>query len=433
MAKKTATVAVVAGLLLGSLVSRAGEFETLHEVIRHFQVAFVDRPNLGALLLGGLHGLKKAAPGAGIQLSPPPDLFQVKVKSRSMRIPRQAALGYQALEKALADAARLVERQKMGGGHRNLEHAIIREMVAHCGDHWSVFLEADLYNRLLEDGSREMGDVGILVEPHRQGLRVLDVVADSPAAKAGIQVGDPVESVGGRPAHQLNELEALALMRGPLGSKVELVVAGKTHRLACAAPPRQYIRVDPPQGGVARIHLLDFRAGTAERLAAVLRKLAGMGLKGLVFDLRGNPGGLVDEGVAVTGMFIDGGTVVRIVSRDHIRTVEKNSPRPGPYRDLPLVVLMDGRSASVSEIVAMALRDHGRAKLVGTKSLGKGTVQVVLELMDGSALKLSNGRYYSPKGVPLYEGIEPDVEVAWDGQGEDAQLARARELLELDD
>lgn len=429
MMKKAICAGALGTLLAAGPPCHGAEYETLHEVIRHFQVAFVDRPNLGALLLGGLQGLKKAAPGVQVQLLPPPGMFVVRAGTKSVRIPRHTVHDYQALEQSLVRAADLAESQKMARGHQALEHAIIRELVAHCGDHWSVFLEADLYHRLLEDGSREMGDVGILVEPQESGLRVLDVLPASPAARAGIKVGAPFTSVAGRPANQLNELEALALMRGPVGTRVEVVVAGQSHRLVRSPPPKQYIRVDPPEHGIARIHLLDFRAGTGQRLAAVMKKLSGMQLEGLILDLRGNPGGLVDEGVAVTGLFIDSGTVVRIVSRDHIRTVEKNVTRPGPYHDLPLVVLLDGRSASVSEIVAMALRDHDRAKLVGTQSLGKGTVQVVLELMDGSALKLSNGRYYSPGGTPLYDGIQPDVEVAWDGTGDDPQLARARELL----
>jgi carboxyl-terminal processing protease len=154
-----------------------------------------------------------------------------------------------------------------------------------------------------------------------------------------------------------------------------------------------------------------------------------MEMKALILDLRGNPGGLVTEGTEVVGLFIKGGKVVSVVSRKHLRTEVEQSPRPGPYRRLPLILLVDHRSASVSEIVAMALKDYDRAKIVGQKTLGKGTVQVVMELMDGSALKLSTGRYYSPRGTPLYEGIEPDYAVEWNGQGKDPQLQKAKLLL----
>jgi carboxyl-terminal processing protease len=417
-------------LLLGFQDAQAGkDFDTLHEVIRHFQVAFVDRPNLGALLTGALQGVKKAAPKTEIRILPHPDLYEVKVGAKSIRITKDAVRSYKQLEQALVRVGCLVAGQKLAKSHRSLEHAMIRGMVMNCGDPWSVFLEGDLYNRLLDDGSGKTGDAGLLVEPHGQGLRVLDVTPESPAAKAGIRVGDPVSKIAGRPAEQLNELEALALMRGPIGGKVTVVAAGKRHNLELAPPPKRNIAVDPPVDGVARVQLMNFQAGTGRRLAGVMKKLSGMGLKKLILDLRGNPGGLVTEGTEVAGLFIRGGKVVSVVSRKHMRTEVEESPRPGPYRKLPLVILVDHRSASVSEIVVMALKDYQRARIVGEKTLGKGTVQVVMELMDGSALKLSTGRYYSPRGTPLYEGIEPDVEVEWDGQGSDPQLQRARMIL----
>ncbi len=417
-------------LLAGSQEAGAKQdFDTLHEVIRHFQVAFVDRPNLAALLTGALQGVKKAAPGCDIRIRAHPDLYQVSARGKSVNITREAVQSYQNLEKALVRVGRLVRLQKLAKSHRALEHAMIREMVMNCGDHWSVFLEENLYKRLLDDGSGKTGDAGLLVEPYQQGLRVLDVTPDSPAAQAGIQVGDRVSKIAGQPAEELNELEALALMRGPIGGKVNLVAAGKLHQLEFAPPPKRNIAVDPPVDGIARVHLLNFQAGTGRRLAGVMKKLSALGLKGLILDLRGNPGGLVTEGTEVAGLFIKGGKVVSVVSRKHLRTEVEQSPRPGPYRKLPLVLLVDHRSASVSEIVAMALRDYDRAKIVGEKTLGKGTVQVVMELMDGSALKLSTGRYYSPRGTPLYEGIQPDQEVEWDGRGKDPQLQRAKMIL----
>ena len=430
MLSRLAIGIIPVALLLVPHQARAGkDFDTLHEVIRHFQVAFVDRPNMGALLTGALQGVKKAAPKCEIRILPHPSLYEVKAKGKSVKITKDAIRSYPKLEKALIRVGRLVEGQKLARSHRALEHAMIREMVMNCGDHWSVFLEENLYQRLLDDGSGKTGDAGLLVEPRGEIMRVLDVTPDSPAAKAGIRVGDKVSKIAGRTAGQLNEMEALALMRGPIGKKVTVVVAGKSHKLDFAPPPKRNIDVFPPVDGIARVHLMNFRAGTGRRLAGVLKKLSAMEMKALILDLRGNPGGLVTEGTEVAGLFIKGGKVVSVVSRKHMRTEVEQSPRPGPYRKLPLVLLVDHRSASVSEIVTMALKDYDRAKIVGEKTLGKGTVQVVMELMDGSALKLSTGRYYSPRGTPLYEGIEPDVEVEWNGQGKDPQLQRAKMLL----
>ena len=430
MLPRLACLLVIIPALLGSQPARAGQdFDTLHEVIRHFQVAFVERPNMGALLTGALQGVKKAAPKCEIRILPHPSLYEVKAKGKSVKITKDAIRSYQKLEQALIKVGRLVERQKLVKSHRVLEHAMIREMVMNCGDPWSVFLEENLYKRLLDDGSGKTGDAGLLVEPHGKDLRVLDVTPKSPAAKAGIRVGDQVSKIAGRPAGQLNELEALALMRGPIGKKVTVLVAGKSHKLEFAPPPKRNVVVDPPVDGIARIHLMNFRAGTGRRLAGVLKKLSAMEMKALILDLRGNPGGLVTEGTEVVGLFIKADKVVSVVSRKHLRTEVEQNPRPGPYRKLPLVLLVDHRSASVSEIVTMALKDYDRAKIVGEKTLGKGTVQVVMELMDGSALKLSTGRYYSPQGTPLYEGIEPDVLIEWDGKGKDPQLQRAKMLL----
>ena len=420
---------IVVFFSLSPNTSAAGKFSTLHEVIRHFQVAFVERPNLGALLMGGLEGIKQAAPKCEIQVLSRPALFLIKAGGKSYKINRTAISNYKNLEKALVQAAKLVKKQKLAKNHKALEHAIIRGIVSYCGDPWSVFLEADFYKRLLDDGTQSTGDVGLLVEPHQGGLQVLDVVVDTPAHKAGIKVGMKVDQIAGRAASQLNELEALALMRGKIGRKIKLSIAGKKYELACAPEPKRNLSVDPPENGIARVQLFNFRADTGRRLASVMKKLQSMGLKGLVLDLRGNPGGLVTEATDVVGQFIKGGKVVSVVGKNHMRIEVEQSPRPGAYRDLPLVILSDHRTASVSEIVILALRDYGRAKLVGEKTLGKGTVQVVMELMDGSALKMSNGRYYSPKGTPLFEGIEPDIVVVWDGKGEDVQLKRARMLL----
>jgi carboxyl-terminal processing protease len=430
MLVRLAGFVVAAALLLCSQQARAGkDFDTLHEVIRHFQLAFVDRPNMGALLTGALQGVKRAAPKCEIRILPHPNLYEVKARGKSIKISKDAIRSYKKLENALIKIGRLVEGQKLAKSHRKLEHAMIREMVMNCGDHWSVFLEENLYQRLLDDGSGKTGDAGLLVEPRGDGLRVLDVTPESPAAKEGIRVGDKVSKIAGKPAGQLNELEALALMRGPIGKTVTVVIGGKSHKLEYAPPPKRNIEVDPPVDGIARVQIMNFQAGTGRRLAGVLKKLSAMEMKALILDLRGNPGGLVTEGTEVVGLFINGGKVVSVVSRKHLRTEVEQSPRPGPYRRLPLILLVDHRSASVSEIVAMALKDYDRAKIVGQKTLGKGTVQVVMELMDGSALKLSTGRYYSPRGTPLYEGIEPDYAVEWNGQGKDPQLQKAKLLL----
>jgi carboxyl-terminal processing protease len=263
-------------------------------------------------------------------------------------------------------------------------------------------------------------------------LVVLDVEPESPASKAGIKRGLFIKKIAGRSTTQLNELEALALLRGPLGSRVKVEIVGRSYNLKMANEPKKNLIVNPMKNGIAHLHILNFRSGTGRRVAHVMRKLNAHykgKIKGLVIDLRGNPGGLVTEGTKVTGLFVKAGKIVSVVSKKHMRIEVEKNPTDGPFRNVPMVVLIDGRSASVSEIFAMAIRDYGRAKLVGQKTLGKGTVQVIIELMDGSALKLSTGRYYSPKWIPIYDGIEPDLVVDNKEYDGDTQLRKAIELL----
>jgi C-terminal peptidase prc len=419
------------GLLLGLPPAQAADgLPTLREVLRHFEVAYVDTANLAALALGALQGLERVAPACRSELLPPPGLARTTCGEAKHDLPLAALADGKALAKELEACAALALTSSPGLARLKLERSMLRELVARCGDHWSVFLEADLVPRLVDDGSAPAASAGLLFEPVHGGLRVLDVVPDMPAAKAGIVSGQRLDAVGGRSAEVLNELEALALVRGKPGDKVEVVVEGKALTLELAEEPKRHVSVSELGQGVARVHLTDFRQATSQRLAGVLEKLeAGGGLKGLVLDLRGNPGGLVTEGTAVAGLFLPAGPVVSVAGKEHQRIQVERNPQGGRWQSLPLVVLIDHRSASVSEIVVMALRDAQRAKLVGQTTLGKGTVQDVLELSDGSALKLSTGRYYSPAGTPNYGGVEPDVTVAWDGRGEDLQLRRAAGLV----
>ncbi len=427
---------VIIGCLLiqlRGLPSTAGskDFTTLSDVIRHFEVAFVDKPNLMGLLVGGLYGLKRYAPEVQLSLRVDPDLFTIQVGKSSAQIKLQAVQSFRMLEKALVSAAAMVIDQLPSVNPIKLQHYMSRHLVENCGDPWSVFIDAELYPRLLDDGTRQTGSLGMLVERFELGLRVLDLEPHGVATQAGIRIGDRIDNIAERSAKTLNELEALALMRGKPGEQIRLVVEGKLYKLSMRPESKRNLIVDEPRSGIARVHILNFRSGTARRLSSVMKKLNAMTrLKGLILDLRGNPGGLVEEATDLVGLFINPGTVVSVINRKQMRTEVERSQTPGAYRKLPMVVLVDHRSASVSEIVAMALRDHQRAKLVGEKTLGKGTVQVVMELKHGAALKLSIGRYYSPNGTPLYEGIEPDVECLWNHVGEDRQLRVARELLQ---
>ncbi|RLB55263.1 MAG: hypothetical protein DRI34_10835 [Deltaproteobacteria bacterium] len=426
--KRTASTVLLVLLLgcAGPAGAAGHDYPVLREVLRHLRLMFVDQPNLNALLLGGLRGLKQSLPELRVELGPRAGQYFLRAGASKLATDARAVESFTGLERALLGALRLA---RAAGGKKGMEHQLIRGLISHCGDRWTVFLESAYYRRLLDDGTRQLGSVGLLPAAGRGGLLVLDVRDGSPAGQAGIRPGQVIDSIAGQPSERLNELEALALLRGPLGQKVTVTVAGRKHRLAYASEPKRNISVDPPEQGIARVHLLNFRAGTARRLRAVLGKLENMGMRGLVLDLRGNPGGLLTEGVAVAGLFMDAGPVVRVVGRGRRHGETSENPAPGSWRALPLVLLVDGRSASVSEMVTMVLHERRGAKIVGSTTLGKGVVQVLIELEDGSALKLSTARYATPAGRTLLAGIEPDVPVAAGPGSGDLALQAARRVL----
>lgn len=187
--KRFAPVGLV--ILLSAILSsqsRAAErYPVLHEVLRHFEVAFIDKVNLTALLAGGLQGIKNAAPGCEIQVARPPNMFVIKAGHKEITVSGGAKMNFKQIEAALTNAMDAVIAAKLVDKPAALEHSVIRQLVTHCGDPWSAYLESDLYARLLDDGSGQTGDVGLLFEESKDGLRILDVAPGSPASSEGIK------------------------------------------------------------------------------------------------------------------------------------------------------------------------------------------------------------------------------------------------------
>lgn len=280
-------------------------------------------------------------------------------------------------------------------------------------DAHSVFLEPEAFRRLREEAEGQYVGIGAQTREDPRGLRVVTVLKDGPAARAGLQPGDLIVAVDGTSLAGVSLDQADARVRGREGDAVTLAVErdGVVRQVPLLRTRVQEasVEVEPAGDGLAYARILQFREGTAAALAAQLGAVHG--LKGVVVDVRSNPGGRLDEAVATVDLFVRSGRIVSTRGRrpggDEVRDAHDDK---GDL-DVPLVVLVDGQSASAAEILAGALRDLERATLVGERTYGKGSVQSLFEYEDGSALKLTIARYYLPGGKPIADraGIEPDV------------------------
>ncbi|MGQ0697140.1 MAG: S41 family peptidase [Panacagrimonas sp.] len=300
-----------------------------------------------------------------------------------------------------------------------LENAV-RGMLSGLDPH-SAYLDADEFKEMNIATSGKFGGLGIEVQMQNGAVRVVSPIDDTPAAKAGIQPGDLIVKIDDTPTRGLELSEAVQKMRGDPGSKIVLTVVreGATGPLTVEME-RAIINVASVRGrmlepGLGYVRISSFTTETGGSLDKELKKLkkeAGGQLKGIVLDLRNNPGGVLDAAVKVSDAFIEKGVIVSIKGRDSDGNREF-SATPGDELDgNPIVVMINGGSASASEIVAGAMQDQKRAVLMGDKTFGKGSVQTIMPLQTESAIKLTTARYYTPSGRSIQgDGIVPDIAV----------------------
>jgi carboxyl-terminal processing protease len=317
--------------------------------------------------------------------------------------------------------------------HDELIYGAIKGMLDTLDPHTS-FLKPDQYKEMKIDTQGEFGGVGIEVEmrPATDGskenvLTIMSAIEGTPAAKAGLTTGDMIVKIDDSSTRNMRMDDAVQKMRGKKGSSVTLSVERPGHWPDGKKDPktftlmREIIKIDNVvakslEGGYGYVRLKQFSENSDRDISTALDKLEKESptgrLQGLVLDLRNNPGGLLDQAVRICDEFIENGLIVRTEGKDGRVIDEEKAHARGTRSGFPMIVLVNGGSASASEIVAGALQDHGRAVIMGTQSFGKGSVQTVIELDDGSALKLTIARYYTPSGRSIQErGITPDVVV----------------------
>lgn len=297
----------------------------------------------------------------------------------------------------------------------------IRGMV-HTLDPYSAFMTAEEYRVLRADTQGRFGGIGCEVDVRDGVLTVMLPLEGTPAARAGLRPGDRILEIDGEPTERMSLQEAIVRMRGEPGSVVRVVMRRPEEDeprellITRAVITVESVEARALEPGIGYVRLRTFQEDTASRLRDELDRLerdAGGALRGLVIDLRGNPGGLVDQAVEVSDEFLADGVIVTTRGRGGRLIAEERARARGTRAAYPVVVLVDGQSASASEIVVGALQDHRRAVIVGSRTYGKGSVQNVIELLDGAALKLTVARYHTPSGRCIQgRGIEPDVEVA---------------------
>ncbi len=327
---------------------------------------------------------------------------------------RQLTLFADVLERTRSDYVDEVSDEKL------IENAI-NGMLSSLDPH-SGFLNKKSFEDMQTQTKGEFGGLGIEITSENSLIKIISPIDDTPAAKAGLQPGDLITHIDAKPVTELTLNEAVDKMRGVPGTKVSLTVrrGGLSGQPFDVTLTRAVIHVQSvkwePKGDVAYIRIRTFNEQTQpglDKALAEAEKKIGPKLSGYVIDLRNNPGGLLDQAISVSSTFLEAGKEVVSTRGRHkeedLTYLSKGGDKTGGK---PVVVLINGGSASASEIVAGALQDHRRGILLGTKSFGKGSVQTIIPVSGAGAMRLTTARYYTPSGRSIQaKGIEPDIEV----------------------
>jgi carboxyl-terminal processing protease len=375
--------------------------------------------------------------GAGIHLSQSKAFFQESPKELIDQV-------WQLVDRNFVDATfnqvdwEAVRTEYLGRSYSTQEEAYgaIREMLEKLEDPYTRFMDPDEFRNMQVDTSGELTGVGIQIsqDEETQDIVVVSPIEDTPAFEAGIRSQDVILAIDGESTEGMELNDAVSKIRGPVGSSVTLTIRRGEEQLEVPIT-RARIEIHPvrysvqagPEGEIGYIRLTQFSANAAEEMGAAIEDLESQGVTGYILDLRSNPGGLLYSSIDIARMWLDEGIIVSTVNRQGV--VDEETANSRALTTKPLVVLVDGGSASASEILSGALKDNERAVLVGTRTFGKGLVQSVRSLGDGSGLAITVAKYLTPNGTDINKsGIEPDIAVELTEEQQEA-LASDREAI----
>lgn len=396
--------------------------ELFSEILLKIHTHYVQSPNWHDLVRRGTFMLEVALTEPAFLKRHVPNVpaEQINAVRRSLRSQTDAAgsrTRSEAREHVLA-AARLV--------HDKLGISLTAVLLEYTSgaitalDEYSTFLSGDQLDELFSQIEGNFVGLGVELKADDSTLLITNVITGSPAEKGGLRKGDRIVGVDGQSTRELTTDKAADMLKGEEGSQVNVELEGPQHdrrvvtllRERVEVPSVDDVKIVDPEYGVAYLRLTSFQKTTSRDLDAALWKLHRMGMKSLIVDVRGNPGGLLTAAVEVADKFLVNGTIVRTKGRNASEDFDYKAHSVGTWR-MPLVVMIDGDSASASEIFAGAIRDHSRGKLVGNRSYGKGSVQGIFPLSSSSAgVRLTTAKFYSPNGQAISNrGVVPDVVV----------------------
>ncbi len=403
-------------------MSRDAALSAFDEILSHIRAHFVDPIDTTSIVAHGTESLWLALRNErfveqnlfGAEQSRI-DLFRETLREKYWNKPVSSD----------SDARRLIsEVCELGRKQIGLEPgAIVQEYVCgacNCLDDYSNVLTPGRLNDLYSNIEGEFVGIGIVMEAEiGKGMKLVQVLPDSPAYEKGLRAGDYLVAVDGRDCRFMSTDEAAGLLTGKANSQVRLDVTGPAGRREASVTRREVqvksipvAKIIDSQNGIGYVQMTGFQKSSAQELDEALTKLEREGMKALIWDVRGNPGGLLTAAVEVLDRFIEKGTLVETRGRTYDQNYTYTAHEPGTHK-VPIILLIDGSSASASEIVAGAIRDHHRGKLVGRKSYGKWSVQSIYDLRTGGGVRLTTAKFYSPNGDTLGKiGVKPDVEVA---------------------
>jgi carboxyl-terminal processing protease len=418
--------------------SYASRPEVFAEVTRVVETSFwdVNQLNPQALLKGAVEGVDADVRSQGGNIGYKGQQMVVALNGHTKSIDLSAVNSLAEMLKAFIDIyGFLVQQQSLNGNPTNWEYRAIEGMVKSI-DNNSAFMPPHEFREMQEETRGSFGGIGIRIGLEDGQVMIVEPMDGTPASKAGLKQGDRIVKIDGQPTQGLTLQEAVRRMRGPVGSRLVLSIirrgggAPEDVSITRAKIDLKTVESQLLDGHIGHVQVRGFHETTLQELERALSRLTQQKMEGLILDLRSNPGGLLSQSVKVCNLFVEEGLIV-VSTEGRMRNQNSRfmANGGGQYRQYPLIVLVNGGSASGSEIVAGALQDLQKATVIGTKSYGKGSVQTIFPLQDGSGLRLTTAHYFTPSGRSIdHVGIVPDIELSNEGK-EDRQLDMAHAIM----